>query len=242
MYSENNTPSTLKIAVEPKRCLQYLLAIILTLHALSAIAIWADFADIPYLEEIGEFFDVGLEKNIPTLYSVLAWSLAAFATGLVAHSEAIRGGAFVGRWRALALIFLFLAFDEGTTIHEHIASYVKDWELYPATGLLYFFWVVPYSFLVILLASLYAPFLDALPTRTKLGFILSGTVFIGGAMGVEMFSASVYETKGEGHSALYHVLYSIEEFMEMLGVALLIFFVLDYLKIHTGGLSVSWER
>ena len=242
MYSENNTPSTLKIAVEPKRCLQYLLAIILTLHGLSAIAIWADFADIPYLEEIGEFFDVGLEKNIPTLYSVLAWSLAAFATGLVAHSEAIRGGAFVGRWRALALIFLFLAFDEGTTIHEHIGSYLKDWELLPATGLLHFFWVVPYSFLVILLASLYAPFLDALPTRTKLGFILSGTVFIGGAMGVEMFSASVYETKGEGHSVLYHVLYSIEEFMEMLGVALLIFFVLDYLKTHTRGLSVSWQR
>jgi len=218
------------------------LAIILTLHGLSAIAIWADFADIPYLEEIGEFFDVGLEKNIPTMYSVLAWSLAAFATGLAAHNEAIRGGAFVGRWRALALIFLFLAFDEGTTIHEHIGSYLKDWELLPATGLLHFFWVVPYSFLVILLASLYAPFLDALPTRTKLGFILSGTVFIGGAMGVEMFSASVYETKGEGHSVLYHVLYSIEEFMEMLGVALLIFFVLDYLKTHTRGLSVSWQR
>ncbi len=176
------------------------------------------------------------------MYSVLAWSLAAFATGLAAHNEAIRGGAFVGRWRALALIFLFLAFDEGTTIHEHIGSYLKDWELLPATGLLHFFWVVPYSFLVILLASLYAPFLDALPTRTKLGFILSGTVFIGGAMGVEMFSASVYETKGEGHSVLYHVLYSIEEFMEMLGVALLIFFVLDYLKTHTRGLSVSWQR
>ena len=79
--------------------MQYLLAIILTLHGFSAIAIWADFADIPYLEEIGEFFDVGWEKNIPTLSSVLAWSLAAFVTGLVAHSEATRGGAFVGRWR-----------------------------------------------------------------------------------------------------------------------------------------------
>ena len=207
MNSQHNTPSALELVLEPKRCLHYLLAIILTLHALSAIAIWADFADIPYLEEIGKFFDVGLEKNIPTIYSVLAWSLAAFATGLAAHSEAIRGAAFVGRWRALALIFLFLAFDEGTTIHEHIGWYLEDWDLLPATGLLHFFWVVPYSFLVILLASLYAPFLDALPTRTKVGFILSGTVFIGGAMGVEMFSASVYETKGEGHSVLYHVLY-----------------------------------
>ena len=242
MNAQHNTPSALELVLEQKRCLQYLLAIILTLHALSAIAIWADFADIPYLDEIGEFFDVGLEKNIPTMYSVLAWSLAAFATGLAAHSEAIRGAAFVGRWRALALIFLFLAFDEGTTIHEHIGSYLKDWDLLPATGLLHFFWVVPYSFLVILFASLYAPFLDALPTRTKVGFILSGNVFIGGAMGVEMFSASVYETKGEGHSVLYHVLYSIEEFMEMLGVALLIFFVLDYLETHTKGLSVSWKR
>ena len=42
--NSNNAPSTLKIVVEPKRCLQSLLAIILTLHALSAIAVWADFA------------------------------------------------------------------------------------------------------------------------------------------------------------------------------------------------------
>jgi hypothetical protein len=38
------------------------------------------------------------------------------------------------------------------------------------------------------------------------------------------------------------VLYSIEEFMEMLGVALLNFFMLDYLKARVPALSLSWRQ
>lgn len=238
MVNENGA-GMIALRIDPKVFFQSLLAIIVTLHVLSAIGIWADFAELAPFDEIGTFFDVGLERNVPTIYSVLAWSIAALVTWLVAHNAATRRAPFVGRWYSLAVIFLFLAFDEGTTIHEHIGSYVKGFDLLPATGLLYFFWVVPYAVLLLLLASLYAPFMDALPTRTKLGLIASGTVFLGGAMGVEMFSASVYEVKEESHSLLYHVLYSIEEFMEMLGVAMLIYFMLDYLKSHAAGIEIK---
>jgi hypothetical protein len=138
-----------------------------------------------------------------------------------------------------------LAFDEGTTFHEHIGSLTEDW-LTPVgwiapTGYLYFMWVAPYGALVMLLAGLYAPFLDALPSRTRWGLVLSAVIFLGGAMGVEMISASVYEQKAVRYSVLYAVLYSIEEFMEMLGVALLNFFMLDYLKTRVPDLALSWK-
>jgi|GEM_PF-1433180 len=244
MNGENNPSGHLSI--DPCEVFKCLFTIIVVLHVFSAFAVWARVSDAPgYLNDIGEYFNVGIEQNVPTIFSVLIWSAAAVTTGLIAHFEASSRSQFVGRWRALSLIFLFLAFDEGTTFHEHIGSLTEDW-LTPVgwiapTGYLYFMWVAPYGALVMLLAGLYAPFLDALPSRTRWGLVLSAVIFLGGAMGVEMISASVYEQKAVRYSVLYAVLYSIEEFMEMLGVALLNFFMLDYLKTRIPDLALSWK-
>ena len=239
MVDENNNRGLL-LNVQPWEFFKFILSIIITLHMLSGIAVWADFAGFSQFDDVIEFFDVGHERNIPTMYSALAWCVAALITWLVARNEAALGRPFIGRWYALAAIFLFLGFDEGTTIHEHIGTYVKGFELFPATGIFYFFWVVPYGVLLLILASLYAPFMDALPNKTKWGLVASAIVFLGGAMGVEMVSASVYEVKEERHSLLYHVLYSIEEFMEMLGVAMLVYFMLDYFKTKTAKITIEW--
>ena len=235
------------LSIDPWGFFKTLLTIIVVLHIISAFAVWARVSGAPwYINDFAEYLNVGIEQNIPTLFSVLIWTTAAAITALIAHFEALERAPFTGRWRALSLIFLFLAFDEGTTFHEHIGSLTEEY-LTPMgwiapTGYLYFIWVLPYGALVLLLAGLYAPFLDALPSRTKWGLILSATVFLVGAMGIEMISASVYEQQTVRHSALYAVLYSIEEFLEMLGVALLNFYMLDYLKTRVPTLSLSWRQ
>ena len=235
------------LSIDPWGYFKTLLTIIGVLHIFSAFAVWARVSGAPwYINDFAEYFNVGIEQNIPTLYSVLIWTSAAAITGLIAHFEASEKTRFMGRWRALSLSFLFLAFDEGTTFHEHMGDLTEEY-LTPMcvgapTGYLYFIWVLPYGALVMLLAGLYAPFLDALPSRTKWGLILSAVVFLGGAMGIEMISAAVYETKTERHPVSYAVLYSIEEFMEMLGVALLNYFMLDYLKSRVPTLSLSWRQ
>ena len=235
------------LSIDPWGFFKTLLTIIVVLHIFSAFAVWARVSGAPwYINDFAEYFNVGIEQNIPTLYSVLTWTTAAAITGLIAHFEVSEKARFMGRWRALSFIFLFLALDEGTTFHEHIGSLTEEY-LTPMgwlapTGYLYFIWVLPYGALVVLLAGLYAPFLDALPSRTKWGLILSATVFLAGAMGIEMVSASVYEQQTVRHSALYAVLYSIEEFMEMLGLALLNFFMLYYLKVRVPALSLSWRQ
>jgi hypothetical protein len=232
------------LSIDPWGYFKALLTIIVVLHIFSAFAVWARVSGAPdYLNDVAWYFNVGLEQNIPTLYSVLIWSTAAAITGLIARFEVSEKTPFKGRWRALSLIFLFLAFDEGMTFHEHIGDLTEEYltpiDWIAPTGYLYFIWVLPYGGLVMLLAGLYAPFLDALPSRTKWGLILSAAVFLGGAMGIEMISASVYETKTVRHSVLYAVLYSIEEFFEMLGVALLNYFMLDYLRARVPTLSLS---
>ena len=235
------------LSIDPWGYFKTLLTIIGVLHIFSAFAVWARVSSAPwYINDFAEYFNVGIEQNIPTLYSVLIWTSAAAITGLIAHFEASEKTRFMWRWRALSLIFLFLAFDEGTTFHEHMGDLTEEY-LTPTgwlapTGYLYFIWLLPYGALVMLLAGLYAPFLDALPSRTKWGLILSAVVFLGGAMGIEMISASIYETKTVRHPISYAVLYSIEEFMEMLGVALLNYFMLDYLKSRVPTLSLLWRQ
>ncbi len=80
-----------------------------------------------------------------------------------------------------------------------------------------------------------------LPSKTRLGLILSGAIFVGGAIGVEMISAAEYEAAKDAgvRSLQYYLLYSLEEFMEMLGIALFIYYVLDYLASLTPSIELK---
>ena len=46
-------------------------------------------------------------------------------------------------WLGLTILFLFLAIDEGTAIHEEIGTFLERYM--NAKGALYFLWVVPYG-------------------------------------------------------------------------------------------------
>ena len=100
------------LSIDPWGFFKTLLTIIVVLHIFSAFAVWARVSGAPwYINDFAEYFNVGIEQNIPTLYSVLTWTTAAAITGLIAHFEVSEKARFMGRWRALSFIFLFLALD-----------------------------------------------------------------------------------------------------------------------------------
>ncbi len=67
----------------------------------------------------------------------------------------------------LGIIFLFLSIDEGFQIHENIGDMAKYID---STGVLYFPWVVPYGFAVIVFILVYLIYLQS--ERTAVLFIL----------------------------------------------------------------------
>ena len=175
-----------------------------------------------------EYFDFGLEQNIPTLYSVIALTVAATLLATNArHSSEKRDGQH-RYWAGLALIFLFLAFDEGTKIHEQLSGVMERWVT--PKGYLYWPWVIPYGFAVLVLAAVYLRFLVRLPRTTRYYFILAALLFLGGAIGVDMLQGrEAYLNIGRDKTILYCVLYSVEEFHEMIGVAVFIYALLKNL-------------
>lgn len=210
------------------------------IHLLNALAIWLKTRFDGEYYRLTEFFDVGIEANIPTIYSTLQLGLASAVSALVAVVIVRQKGRDSGYWYGLAIAFLFLSFDEGATIHETVGYYTEKRFENLATGYLYFIWIIPYGIGVMWFVAAYFPFLLRLPKRTAIGLVISGAIFVGGAIGVESISAAVYEAAAqlERRPLEYYLLYSLEEFMEMFGIALFIFYALDYLATRSEQVTI----
>jgi hypothetical protein len=74
----------------------------------------------------------------------------------------------------------------------------------------------------------YLSFLARLPARTRRLLLTAGAVYVGGALGVESISGWQAAAHGE-HNLGYHLIVTLEELCEMMGVVLFIYALLDYL-------------
>ncbi|MCI5143186.1 MAG: hypothetical protein D3909_15955 [Candidatus Electrothrix sp. ATG1] len=91
-----------------------------------------------------------------------------------------------------------------------------------------------------ILGLLYFRFLFCLPRKTFVLFICSAVIFLTGAGFFDMLGGKEAELHGY-YSITYTVLYTIEEFLEMIGVVLLIYTLLDYIEQQYGHLNFSLE-
>lgn len=174
------------------------------------------------------------EGNIPTLFSA---TLILFCAGLLILSGRIsqRLPLF---WYGLAAILVFLAIDEIHGFHEDLAR-VRGASRPDA--ILQIEWVIPYLMVVIMIGLMAIPFLRSLPKRFRILFILSGAVYTGGAAGVEVLTG-FYEASS-GKDLIYWALSTVEELLEMLGMALFAYSLIDYAAAaRQGGTVIRIKR
>ncbi|MCI5159514.1 MAG: peptidase M48 Ste24p, partial [Candidatus Electrothrix sp. AUS1_2] len=127
-------------------------------------------------------------------------------------------------------------------LHERLGNYteklIKSTEFLEVSGLLYFPWIIPYSILIIILGLLYFRFILRLPRKTTVLLILSAIIFLTGAAVFDMLGGREAELHGF-YTVTYTVLFTIEEFLEMIGVVLLIYTLLAYIEQQYGRLCLS---
>jgi hypothetical protein len=214
-----------------------LVSVVITLTAIHSIVLFFYFY-IPDEEVYGlvDLFDLDIEGNIPTLYSAFAMLFSASLLWFIAHLPK-RGRDGTRRyWIGLSLVMAFLAVDEGAMIHENLSDFLESFMV--AEGFLYFLWVIPYGLASIALAAVYLRFVWALPIRTRKIFIAAGSLFLAGAIGIEMFGARAADLYGTD-SISYCVLYTCEEFCEMTGIVLFIYGLLAYIAAEGEALSFT---
>ena len=229
----------MEIRFDPTDLARFLLRIVAVLMAINCVVLVVYFMfDGHSLFGTGDFFDFGVESNIPTFYSAVAILLASIQLALIARARKGMQGGQRGYWIALSLIFLFLALDEATAIHEEIGDYFERY--IEATGYLYFMWVVPYGVAVIVIGLAFLKFVFSLPVETRNRFIVAGAIFLMGAVGLEMPGAKIAEIYGTT-TISYTVLYTFEELLEMLGIVLFNYALASYFVKEHGTLRLVLE-
>jgi hypothetical protein len=154
------------------------------------------------------------EGNLPTWYSANLLALCSLLLAMVAAGK--RGQRHHRHWQALAIIFLYISIDEAVCIHEMLNQFID------LPGIFYFGWVIPAGVLVTIFWLSYLRFLIELPARTRLGFLISGATYVGGALGVELvlgYWSALHGTENLG----YGLIDALEETLEMLGASMFIY-------------------
>lgn len=229
----------MKIIIDPQKTLRRLLIIITVLLTANILGVLMRIYMQPGKKNILVWlFDFDTEHNIPTLYSSLALVFCAVLLYVIGLAHRNAGNPY-RPWFGLALIFLFLSIDETSTLHENLVLPARNF--FHATGLLHFAWMIPYGIALFILGIIYFKFLIQLPQPAKAQFFASGAVFLAGAIGFEAVSGLLYSTIGVDniHPLKVAALYTGEDLLEMMGVAMFIYSLLHYIKKHFGGLLLS---
>lgn len=177
-------------------------------------------------------FNVSDEMSYPTWYSSLG--LAASAVLLLACAAANpkeAGKRFGAHWLALAAIFGVMSADEIVGVHEVASNLLR--RHFSLSGYMRHAWVFPALVFVAFVGAAYLRFLASLPRRTRNWFVIAAMVYVGGAAGVEMVGGKVADLYST-HSIPYVACTHLEEFLELLGIALFNAALLEHLASALG--------
>lgn len=229
MVTMHLTPARVAVA------LLWTITALVTIHALSLFGVFELGRD----HQLGLFrlFNLSEEGNVPTWFAATTLFLSAVLLGVTWRVVREAGEPFARHWAFLALIFLFIAIDEAAGIHELLILPVRA--LLSTRRALYFAWVIPYGIAVVVVGLAYARFMLALPRRTALLFLAAALLYVAGAIGMEMLSPWVYDWTGEVTLPMF-VMLLVEETLEMVGVAILVYALLDHLAARGARLELRF--
>jgi hypothetical protein len=170
-----------------------------------------------FFYKISNLFYVDLEANIPTFFSSFLLLFAALLLSIIAVMEKnSQTGRHVLHWAILSLIFLLMAVDEFISIHEKLSTPTAKffgngvYNIFPAA------WVIPGITFVIVFGIFFLRFWLQLPPKIRFIFFIAGTLYIGGAIGIEIVGGHYLVLYGK-QNLTYSMIATIEESLEMAG-------------------------
>jgi len=170
--------------------------------------------------------NLDFEANIPTYFSSLLLLGSGVLLALIAGYKRKRKEPYFLHWAFLAIIFTCMSLDETASMHELLTPYLRS--MFNASGIFYFAWTIPGIVFMLAVLLLYARFVLYLPKKTKLLFVVAGILYVMGVIGMEMVGGLYFTTYGRDNLA-YGMLTTVEETLEMFGLILFVYGLLDYI-------------
>ncbi len=175
-------------------------------------------------------FWVEAERNVPTFLNFALLAFAFCLLTLISFKVWSEASTWRWHWTILTGVFLLLTFDEAARMHEMLGTFGR--EIVAAEGIFRFAWVVVALPVVIVFALGFLRFLIALPRRPALLMLISGVVYVGAALGLEMVNAALFDAADGHRNGAYAFFTLMEEGLEMAGMTLFSVALLTYLSMR----------
>jgi len=195
---------------------------ILTLGMASYIFTWKTGHD--HLMGFLRLWDVGAEQSFPTYFSTLNLLFASILLLVIYGYEKANHHKGSYYWLFMSILFLALSADEAACVHENfvfVHYFLLNKGLIPEVYVTHQWLPFGMVFVVVLGIGLFK-FLRSLPRTTLFYFLISGVVFLIGAIGFEYIGAVMIKTGvvDSRHDLLYLIRRVFEEAFEMYGIVL----------------------
>ena len=183
-------------------------------------------------------FNLDVEHNVPTWFQTVTLAWCCVVIGWAGRVHASRTGGWDRRWGLLAIGFALMSADEAAGIHENAQLPAGLLESIPAYQA--FSWVVVGVVVVLLVVRYFWRWAMSLPSPTRRYVGLAGTLYVLGAVGCEAVGGIEAITIGLDNP-IYSLTYTVEESLEMAGVALMTYAMLDLIRTESEGAIVRVE-
>lgn len=237
-HSDPGADPTMTLSISPRYVATIFTALVLslvTMHLVTGILNYQFGHD--YQWGFRFQFNVDNEGNIPAWYSSSALLVASFLLALIGATKYKRRDAFAAHWLVLAGMFLYLSMDEASQLHEMSA---RLFDRFHPSGLFFYPWVIVGALAVLMVGLAYLKFLLHLPPEIRRIVLVAGSIFVGGALGVEAISGRHHELHGLDNLT-YHVIVGIEEGCEMAGIVMFIYGLVRYLALTADKVVLSFR-
>lgn len=210
-----------KINLNPGKILKILFVMIVILLVCHIIGVY-------YKTVIGDgfisysfepLFNLDYEVTVPSHLSSLLLLTAALILASIANDPNTKS--FRKHWWLLAIVFVYLSFDEFCAIHEILNMPVRN-RIDLEEWMYHFASFIPIVILLAVFSLFFIKFFLSLPREVKINFGISAFLFLSGALGMEILGAIYKQT------FFYQVVMPIEEVLEMTGVSFFIYSLLIY--------------
>jgi hypothetical protein len=210
----------LAINLDAKRTTIILTAIMSVLVAIHVLAMQANFNESLGLKKALDFeywqvaiFDLDEEESFGTWFSTAILLFSSVLLFFVADCLRSAADSMYRWWTILGLGFGLMSIDEVVGLHELFNTLYEDVP-----------WTTAGFFLFVLAGFCFLPFLWHYRWRTSGLFMVAGAIFASGAIGIERYSGTDINSLG------YNMLTGLEEGLEMSGVIIVIYTLLDFIR------------
>ena len=225
------SPLGLKVSVS--KVFAGLLAIIAGLIMLHLVTQYMRYGLQSNAVALINLFDVDYESSVPTWFSQELLLMAAVLFAWIAFAKWQSHDRWRWHWGSLAMIFVYLSIDEGAMIHEVLTPVMRRLLGIEADpGIFANAWVLAAAPVVLLVGLLYVRFITTLPGRTRAGLLVAAGLYLSAVLIIELMGSILVLPYMSMTYNGYMV--ALEEGIEMLGVAVLIRTLLDYLRSMPG--------